>query len=85
LPTPWIAAKAHVHGPLSTEALKPNWVRSRVAVCSARARRSRCGSDRREAHIGAGRDAHAETGDAANVWRRSPTKSPTALVLAEMP
>jgi len=35
LPSPWTTATAQVHGPLSTEALKPNWVRSRVADCSA--------------------------------------------------
>ena len=31
----WTTAKAHVHGPLSTEPLKPSWVRSSVADCSA--------------------------------------------------
>ena len=35
LPKPCTSATAQVHGPLSTEALKPNWVRSSVADCSA--------------------------------------------------
>ena len=34
-PKPWTNATAQVHGPLSTEALKPIWVRSSVADCSA--------------------------------------------------
>src|SRR5882762_7788830 len=35
-PKPWTRAMAQVHGPLSTEALTPIWVRSSVADCSAR-------------------------------------------------
>jgi hypothetical protein len=35
-PKPWTSATAQVQAPLSTEALKPNWVRSRPADCSAR-------------------------------------------------
>jgi hypothetical protein len=34
-PKPWTSAMAQVHGPLSTEALTPIWVRSSVADCSA--------------------------------------------------
>jgi hypothetical protein len=34
-PKPWTSATAKVHGPLSTEALTPIWVRSSVADCSA--------------------------------------------------
>ena len=35
LPKPCTTALAQVHGPLSTEAVKPSWVRSIVADCSA--------------------------------------------------
>jgi len=35
LPKPCTAAVAQVHGPLSTDAVKPSWVRSIVADCSA--------------------------------------------------
>src|ERR1700676_5599578 len=34
-PNPCTSATTQVHGPLSTEALKPSWLRSSVADCSA--------------------------------------------------
>jgi hypothetical protein len=34
-PKPCTTALAQVHGPLSTEAVNPSWVRSMVADCSA--------------------------------------------------
>ena len=81
LPKPWTSAIAQVHGPLSTEALKPSWVRSSVADCSASGTSIAVrlwSTETPTLTPGATRAPSPAT--PPQVWRWSPTKSPCAPV-----
>ena len=79
-------ALAQVHGPASTEALKPNWVRSIVADCSASGTSILVRLWSTEKPIlmpGATRAPIPAT--PPQVLRLSPTNRPSGPLLAEMP
>ena len=77
---------AQVHGPLSTEALKPIWVRSSVADCSARGTSMAVWLWSTEnPTLTPGANCAPIPATPPQVWRWSPTKSPCAPVLAEIP
>src|ERR1700738_5048793 len=85
-PKPCTSATAQVHGPLSTEALNPSWVRSSVADCSASGTSMAVrlwSTEKPTLTPGAMRAPIPAT--PPQVWRRSPTKSPIALLVADIP
>jgi len=79
-------ALAQVHGPASTEALKPSWVRSTVADCSASGTAILVPLWSTEKPIlmpGAMRAPIPAT--PPQVLRLSPTNTPSGALLDEMP
>ena len=86
LPKPCTAAVAQVHGPESTEAVKPSWVRSMVADCSASGTSIEVrlwSTEKPTLKPGATRAPIPAT--PPQVLRLSPTNSPSGPLVAEMP